>query len=124
MDFINGLPYPIGLSVIMVVVDQLSKYGHFVALKHPYSAKTVAEVFVKEITRLHGIPRSIVSDRDPVFTNQFWEKYFRLQGSKLRMSSAYNPQTDGQTKVLNRCLETYLRCLASSRQKQWSHWLL
>ena len=82
MDFIDGFPYSAGLSVIMVVVDQLSKYGHFVALKHPYSAKTVAEVFVKEITRLHGIPRSIVSDRDPVFTNQFWEKYFQLQGSE------------------------------------------
>ena len=82
MDFINGLPYPARLSVIMVVVDQLSKYGHFVAVKHPYSAKIVAEVFVKEITRLHGIPRSIVSDRDPVFTNQFWEKYFQLQGSE------------------------------------------
>ena len=82
MDFINGLPYPARLSVIMVMVDQLSKYGHFVAIKHPYSAKTVAKVFVKEITRLHGIPRSIVSDRDPVFTNQFWEKYFQLQGSE------------------------------------------
>lgn len=77
MDFIDGLPHSAGLSVIMVVVDRLSKYGHFVALKHPYSAKTVAKVFVKEITRLHGMPRSIVSDRDPTFTSQFWE-YFRL----------------------------------------------
>lgn len=79
VDFIDGLPHSTGLSVIMVmvVVDRLSKYGHFVALKHPYSAKTVAKVFVKEITRLHGMPRSIVSDRDPTFTSQFWE-YFRL----------------------------------------------
>lgn len=77
MDFIDGLPHSTGLSVIMVVVDRLSKYGHFVALKHLYSAKTVAKVFVKEITRLHGMPRSIVSDRDPTFTSQFWE-YFQL----------------------------------------------
>ena len=118
MDFINGLPHSTGLLVIMVVVDQLSKYRHFVALKHPYSAKTVAEVFVKEITCLNGMPRSIVSDRDPVFTSQFWEEYFQLQGSELRLSSAYHPQTDGQIEVLNQCLETYLRCFASSRQKQ------
>ena len=75
-DFIDGLPHSTGLSTIMVMVNRLSKYGHFVALKHPYLAKTIAEVFVKEITRLHGMPRSIASDRDLVFTSQFWEEYF------------------------------------------------
>lgn len=123
MDFIDGLPNSNGFSTILVVANRLSKYGHFVALKHPYSAKLVAEIFVKEIACLHGMPRTIVSDRDPIFTSQFWEEFFRLQGSELRMSSAYHPQTDGQTEVLNRCLETYMRGFASSRQKQWSRWL-
>ena len=75
-------------------------------------------IFVKEIARLHGMPRTIVSDRNPIFTNQFWEEFFRLQGSELRMSSTLHLQTDGQSKFLNKCLETYLRCFASSRQKQ------
>ena len=103
--------------MIMVVVDRLSKYGHFVAVKHSYSAKTIAELFVKEIARLHSVPRSIVSDRDPIFTNQFWVEYFCFQGSDLRMSSSYHPQMDGQIEVLNLCLEMYLCYYTSSRQK-------
>ena len=91
MDFIEGLLTSYGFLVIMVVVDRLSKYGHFVAVKHSYSAKTIAELFVKEIAWLHGMPRSIVSGRDPIFTSQFWVEYFRLQGSDLRMSSSYHP---------------------------------
>jgi len=80
MDFIEGLPTSSGFSVILVVVDQLSKYGHFFALKHPYSVKVVAETFVKEVVRFHGMPRSIVSNWDPVFTSRFWSEFSRLQG--------------------------------------------
>ena len=91
MDFVEGLPMSNGFSVLLVVVDLLSKYGHFIALKHPYSAKIVAESFVKEVVWLHDMSRSIMSDRDPIFTNQFWVEYFQLQGSTLRMSSTYHP---------------------------------
>ena len=71
MDFIDGLPKSAGYEAVFVVVDRLSKYAHFLPTKHPYTAKSVAELFVKEIVQLHGYPRSIVSDRDRVFVSHF-----------------------------------------------------
>jgi hypothetical protein len=66
---------------------------------------------VKEVVRLHGIPNSIVSDRDPLFIGHFWKELFKMQGLTLKMSSSYHPETDGQTEaIINRCLESYLRC--------------
>ncbi|KAA0060668.1 ty3-gypsy retroelement transposase [Cucumis melo var. makuwa] len=78
MDFIDGLPKSAGYEAIFVVVDRLSKYAHFLPTKHPYTAKSVAELFVKEIVQLHGYPRSIVSDRDRVFVSHFWTELFKL----------------------------------------------
>nr|KYP34553.1 Retrovirus-related Pol polyprotein from transposon 297 family [Cajanus cajan] len=123
MDFITGLPKSRGFEAILVVVDRLSKYAHFLPLKHPYTAKGIAEVFAREIVRLHGIPNSIASDRDPIFISHFWRELFRLQGTTLRMSSTYHPETDGQTEVVNRCLETYLRCFISEQPRAWSQWV-
>ncbi|CAL2255289.1 unnamed protein product [Prunus armeniaca] len=104
MDFIKGLPPSSRKNCILVVVDRLSKYGHFVAIKHPYTAVQIAQIFIKEIFRLHGLPRTIVSDRDPTFLS-----------TKLCHSSTYHPQSDGQTEVLNRTLEHYLRCFARDK---------
>nr|KYP71832.1 Transposon Ty3-I Gag-Pol polyprotein [Cajanus cajan] len=94
MDFIVGLPPSYGFTVIMVVIDRLSKYAHFCQLKADYSSKQVAEVFMKSIVRLHGIPKSIVSDRDRVFTSNFWQQLCKLSGTTLAMSTAYHPQSD------------------------------
>nr|KYP37665.1 Transposon Ty3-I Gag-Pol polyprotein [Cajanus cajan] len=123
MDFIVGLPPSYGFTVIMVVIDRLSKYAHFCQLKADYSSKQVAEVFMKSIVRLHGIPKSIVSDRDRVFTSNFWQQLCKLSGTTLAMSTAYHPQSDGQSEALNRCLEMYLRCFTVDDPKSWSKML-
>jgi hypothetical protein len=123
MDFITGLPISGNKSVIMVVVDRLSKYAHFYALQHPFTASTVAQLFMDQVFKLHGMPHSIVSDCDPTFTSIFWQELFKLQGTQLHINSTYHPQTNGQTKVVNKCLERYLRCFASKKQHQWAQWL-
>ena len=84
MDFINGLPKVGGKSVILTVVDRFSKYAHFIPLAHPYTATSIALSFFSEIVRLHGLPRSIVSNRDVIFTSNFWKELFRLSGVQLK----------------------------------------
>lgn len=123
MDFIEGLPKSDSFSVILVVVDRLTKYAHFYPLKHPFSAQSVAQVFFDNVVKLHGVPRTIISDRDKVFTANFWQALFSLLGTKLQMSSAYHPQTDGQTERVNQCLEMFLRCAVHDAPKQWHKWL-
>ncbi|KAH9666617.1 hypothetical protein KPL70_020713 [Citrus sinensis] len=120
MDFITSLPQSNGKTIIWVIVDRLSKYGHFCALPEGVTAPKLAEYFVREYVRLHGFPRSIVTDRDPLFISEFWRELFKLQGTELRPSTAYHPQTDGQTEVVNRCLETYLRAFTGDYPNRWS----
>ena len=123
MDFITGLPKSEGKSVIMVIFDILTKYTHFCALLHPFKASTVATTFMEIVQNLHGSPKIIVSDRDPIFSGHFWIELFSCFGTQLTHSSSYHPQSDGQTKILNNCLEDYLRWFVSDKQTQWFKWL-
>ena len=91
MDFVEGLPKVSGKSVILTVLDRFSKYAHFIALGHPYTASSVARAFFDCIVRLHGFPTSIVSDGDPVFTVHVWRDLFKMAGVTLRMSTVFHP---------------------------------
>lgn len=123
MDFVVSLPLSKGKSVIMVMVYMLSKYAYFIALAYPCTAATLAQKFLENIFKLHGMPKTIVSDRDFVFLSAFWRKFFKLHESKLCMCSRYHPQSVGKTEVVNRCLETYLRCYTSNQPRKWLQWL-
>jgi hypothetical protein len=116
MDFITILPKSGNKSVIMVVVDCLSKYAHLCSLQHLFTTSMVAQIFMDQVFKLHGMPYSIVFYRDPTFTSNFWQELFKLQDTQLHVSTTYHPQTDGQTEVVNKCLETYLRCFASEKK--------
>jgi hypothetical protein len=119
LDFVEALPRVNGKTIILSVVDRFSKYCHFIPFAHPYTTTSVAQVFFTDIVRLHGVPQSIVSDRDLVFTSTFWRELMQLMGTKLHMTSAFHPQSDGQTEATNRIIVMYLRCFTRDRPRQW-----
>ncbi|KAH9774757.1 hypothetical protein KPL71_006192 [Citrus sinensis] len=119
MDFITGLPLSRGYSSILVVVDRLTKSTHFGALLGNFTAHKTVELFVEIVVKIHGFPSSVISDCDPVFLSQFWNRLLTLSGTSLHHSTAYHPQTDGQTEVVNRSLEQYLRAFTQDKPKNW-----
>lgn len=123
MDFIMGLPRAQGKDCIYVVVDRLTKFAHFFAITSSFTAAQVVEVFFREVFRLHGVPKNIVSDRDIKFLSTFWQEVFRMCGTVLTPSTSYHLQTDGQTKIVNKWLEGYLCNYVSEQQKVWVRWL-
>ena len=122
MDFILALPRANGYNSIWVMVDRLTKRAHFIALHmgdQESAAKACAVIFQKEFQRLHGIPESIISDRDVRFTSIFWTQLMELQGTKHQLSSAFRPNTDGQTERTNRFIEDYIRNYVYASQENW-----
>ncbi|GJX87762.1 retrovirus-related pol polyprotein from transposon 297 family protein [Tanacetum coccineum] len=101
-----------GHSGVKTTMDKLSKYAHFIPLAHPFTAIDVAQVFLDNIYKLHGLPNIIISNRGKVFLSMFWKELFKLLKVKLHMSTSYHPQIDVQTEVVNRCLECYLGCMS------------
>jgi len=108
-----------GKDAIMVVVDRFSKMVHFIACHKTDDASYVADLYFKEIIRLHGVPKSIVSNRDSMFLSHFWRSLWKLIGAKLLFRTTYHPQTDGQTEVTNQTRTTLLRSLVNMNLKDW-----
>jgi len=119
MDFIVGLPKSEGYTKIWVIVDRFSKMAHFIPLKTEEHIKELALIFLKEIWRLHGLPETIISNRDTRFTSKFWMSLMQLLQVKLNVSTAFHPETDGQTERINQTLEQYLRSYCLYQQDDW-----
>ena len=103
-DTVTGVTY----NSILVVVNQLIKYAWFISWREKESVDKLAKTMLKEIVSNHGIPQSIISDRDKLFTFKFWNTWTKQLGTKVKLSTAYHPQTDRQTKRTNQTLEQYL----------------
>ena len=124
MDFITALPKVTGnFDSIFVVIDWLTKVVHLIPTRTTALASDVAQLFVKEIVRLHGIPARIISDRDAKFTSKFWTAMFQSVCTRLNLSSAYHLETDGQTERVKQVLEDMLRAYVSKKQSNWESYL-
>jgi len=124
MDFIVGLPKTSkGYDSIWVIVDRLTKSAHFLPVKTIYRAQHYAELYISHIMSLHGVPRTIISDRGAQFIARFWERFHAALGTQLIRSSAYHPQTDGQTERINQILEDMLRACTLTYSQKWDECL-
>ena len=123
MDLVVGLPKIRNYDAIWVIVDRFTKSAHFLPINAGYSPEKLAEIYIKEIIRLHGTPKSIISDRDPRFTSRFWKALHEALGTKLRFSTAYHPQTDGQSERTIQTLEDMLRACVIDFKGNWDRFL-
>ena len=113
------LPKSNNFDYLLVVIDRLTSQVHLMPTMMMVTTRGVTWLILKEVMRLHGIPESIVSDRDTKFTSIFWKELHRLMGSKLLMSTVFHPQTDGATERANRSIAQILRTIVSNNQKDW-----
>ncbi|PRP74592.1 retrotransposon nucleocapsid protein, partial [Planoprotostelium fungivorum] len=119
IDFMVELPECQGFNAIMVVVDRFTKMSHFIPCKNTITSEEAAWLYIDRVFRLHGIPEKIVSDRGTQFTAEFWTSFWKQMGTKHSMSTAYHPQSDGQTERVNSVLNQYLRVYCSYLQDDW-----
>jgi hypothetical protein len=119
MDFVTGLPECEEYDAIWVVVDRLSRMRHFIPCRTTVDARGLAEMFMKEVIRLHGLPKTIISDRGSQFAAVFWKQICDRLGIERRLSTAFHPETDGQTERANASMEQYLRVFTSYQQDDW-----
>jgi len=118
MDFVTGLPKTVsGHYAIWVIVDRLTKSAHFLLINIRFSLEKLAHLYIKEIIKLHGVPSSIISNKDPHLTSRFWDSLHKALGTKVRLNSAYHPQTDGQSKRTIESLEDLLRACVLEQTK-------
>ena len=120
LDWITDLPPSHYHDAIPVVVDRLTKMALFIPTTKSMSAPEVASLFLQHVVRPHGLPDTLVSDRDPVFTSHFWRRLLELCGIRANRSTPFHPQTDGQTKRLNSMLKQYLRIYTDYQQSDWA----
>jgi hypothetical protein len=123
MDFVTGLPTSRGYDAILVIVDKFTKYGVFVPTKTTVDADGSAQLLLRHVVRWFGLPREIVSDRDPRWKSDFWKSLAAAFQTRLAMSSAHHPQTDGQTEVMNQHVEVMLRAYVNADRSDWVAWL-
>jgi hypothetical protein len=123
MDFITDLPKSEGYDTILVVIDRLTKMSHFIPCRKDLDTRQFANLFMKEVVRLHGLPRDIITDRGTLFTSDIWKETTKELGIERRLSTAFHPQTDGQTERTNGILEQYLRAYINYQQDDWTDFL-
>ena len=124
MDFVSGFPLTQhNHDYVWVIVDKLTKSAHFILVRMDYSMDQLAELYVEEIVRLHGVPLSIVLNRDPRFTSRFWKELQSTLGTKLKFSIAFHPQTDGQSERLIQVLEDMLRGCVMEFSGSWDRYI-
>jgi hypothetical protein len=124
IDFITKFPRTTRKhDSIMVVVDKLTKDAHFVPVKMTHTTTNIAEIYMREIARLHGIPKEIVSDRDTKFTSNFWRGLFKGFGTNMNFSTTYHPQSDGKIERVNQVIEDMLRMYVMDKPSKWEDYL-
>jgi len=122
-DFVVDLPVSLGYDAALVFIDRLTKMAHFIPCTKTATAADFARMFLDHVVRLHGLPDSIVSDRGAIFTSKFWKALSRMMGTKQKLSTAFHPQTDGQTERMNQTMEQYLHMYCNYQQDDWAELL-